>query len=593
MATYKTPGVFIEEISTLGSSIAGVETAVAGFVGYTEKATFLDGTSALNKPVRITSLLEFQEIFGGPNKEKFKVTLTGTVPTPTSFSVAPVTTISNFILFYQIQMFYANGGGVCYIVSVGTYSTNPPLTPTLLTNAIDKFEQIDEITILSAPEAVFLMVIGDRKVVYQRMAAQCAKLQDRFAILDVVHNGNSLVVGNNTIFEDATDFRNNDIGPDNLKYVATYYPGLNTPLEYFYLDTEVVVTDSRTGGSYNYNGIFNKSLFTINNGVASYGKFEVLNNTLLAADTITINGVILTPGVSYAVGLTAQATAINIVNAINSHPTLSLIVNAYIDTVTPDLETIVVQSKIMGTPAGNYAAVSATPAKISFVSGGLSLTTLDGGKNDSADKALYNLIKAELSKYRVLLYPTAAMAGTYARVDANRGVWKAPANIGLALVNEPAINITDEDQQNLNVDSTSGKSINAIREFAGRGTLVWGARTLAGNDNEWRYINVRRLFTYVEESSKKATEFVVFEGNNANTWQRVKGMIEAFLTGLWRDGALVGPTPQQAFFVRVGLGTTMTPQDILEGKMIVQIGMAASRPAEFIILQFSHKLQES
>ncbi|MGB3464673.1 MAG: phage tail sheath C-terminal domain-containing protein [Cyclobacteriaceae bacterium] len=141
--------------------------------------------------------------------------------------------------------------------------------------------------------------------------------------------------------------------------------------------------------------------------------------------------------------------------------------------------------------------------------------------------------------------------------------------------------------------STSGKSINVIRNFVGKGTLVWGARTLAGNDNEWRYVPVRRLYICVEESVKKATEIVVFEPNDANTWLRVKTMIENFLTTLWRDGALAGASTDEAFFVNIGLGKTMTAQDILEGKMNVEIGMAAVRPAEFIILKFSHKLQES
>ena len=139
----------------------------------------------------------------------------------------------------------------------------------------------------------------------------------------------------------------------------------------------------------------------------------------------------------------------------------------------------------------------------------------------------------------------------------------------------------------------AGKSINAIRTFTGKGTLVWGARTLAGNDNEWRYVNVRRFFNMVEESCKKATEPFVFEPNDANTWVRVQGMLENFLTNQWRDGALQGAAPQDAFFVNVGLGLTMTPQDILDGYLIVDIGMAVVRPAEFIVLRFSHKLAES
>ena len=104
---------------------------------------------------------------------------------------------------------------------------------------------------------------------------------------------------------------------------------------------------------------------------------------------------------------------------------------------------------------------------------------------------------------------------------------------------------------------------------------------------------VRRLYIFIEESVKKATEFVVFEPNDANTWLRVKTMIENFLILLWRDGALAGAKPDEAFFVKVGLGQTMTSLDILEGRMNVEIGMAAVRPAEFIILKFSHKLQES
>ncbi len=172
-------------------------------------------------------------------------------------------------------------------------------------------------------------------------------------------------------------------------------------------------------------------------------------------------------------------------------------------------------------------------------------------------------------------------------------MWKAPANVSVRTVDKPVVSISDEDQDYLNVDPTGGKSINAIRKFAGRGTLVWGARTLAGNDNEWRYVPVRRLFIMVEESIKKATEFVVFEPNDAKTWLRVKTMCENFLNQLWRQGALAGAKPEHAYFVNVGLGITMTSLDILEGRLIIEIGMAAVRPAEFIILKFSHLLAKS
>jgi phage tail sheath protein FI len=114
-------------------------------------------------------------------------------------------------------------------------------------------------------------------------------------------------------------------------------------------------------------------------------------------------------------------------------------------------------------------------------------------------------------------------------------------------VKQPAVKLDDDDQASLNVHS-SGKSVNAIRKFSGKGTLVWGARTLAGNDNEWRYVNVRRFYNMVEESTKKATEQFVFEPNDGSTWAKVRGMIENFLILQWRAGALQGAVPEDAFF---------------------------------------------
>ena len=166
-------------------------------------------------------------------------------------------------------------------------------------------------------------------------------------------------------------------------------------------------------------------------------------------------------------------------------------------------------------------------------------------------------------------------------------------NVSLADVIGPVVKLDNLKQDDLIVDPGTGKSINALRAFAGKGTLVWGARTLAGNDNEWRYISVRRFFNMVEESVKKSTYWAVFESNDANTWVKVRGMIENYLIDKWREGALAGATPKDAFFVKCGLGVTMSAIDILEGRMNVEIGIAVVRPAEFIILKFSHKLQTS
>jgi phage tail sheath protein FI len=216
------------------------------------------------------------------------------------------------------------------------------------------------------------------------------------------------------------------------------------------------------------------------------------------------------------------------------------------------------------------------------------------GEIQATNNSAYHAILSELKgKLKVVLPPSPAMAGIYARVDSSRGVWKAPANVSVQSVSGPTQILTDADQGDLNMDSVGGKSINVIRAFSGRGTIVWGGRTLDGNSNEWRYVNVRRFFNMVEESVQKSTVWAVFEPNTKNTWVMVKSMIENYLITKWQQGALAGAKPDDAFYVKVGLGVTMTADDILNGIMNVEIGMAVARPAEFIVLKFSHKMQVS
>jgi phage tail sheath protein FI len=191
-----------------------------------------------------------------------------------------------------------------------------------------------------------------------------------------------------------------------------------------------------------------------------------------------------------------------------------------------------------------------------------------------------------------LMPPSAAMAGVYTMVDNNRGVWKAPANVGIAGVIKPAIAISDADQEDLNV-TPQGKSINAIRSFMGEGVLVWGARTLDGNSLDWRYINVRRTAIMLEESCRLAIVAMVFEPNVADTWEAIKRTIGNFLNGIWKQGGLAGAAPADAFSVSVGLGETMTADDILEGILRVAVRVAITRPAEFQEFTVQQQMQGS
>jgi hypothetical protein len=205
---------------------------------------------------------------------------------------------------------------------------------------------------------------------------------------------------------------------------------------------------------------------------------------------------------------------------------------------------------------------------------------------------LYKSVLAVIRENLNLLPPSAAMAGIYSMVDNQIGVFQSPANVSMGSVSKPAVNINNEEQEDLNLP-LSGKAINAIRTFPGKGILVWGARTLDGNSQDWRYISVRRTVIFIEQSIKYAAEPYVFAPNNASTWANVKALITNFLTNVWKAGALAGATPDDAFSVDIGLGVTMTPVDILDGFMNITVKIAVTRPAEFIVITFQQKMQQS
>lgn len=188
-------------------------------------------------------------------------------------------------------------------------------------------------------------------------------------------------------------------------------------------------------------------------------------------------------------------------------------------------------------------------------------------------------IGAENSTSR-FIPPSGCVAGIYARSDTERGVHKAPANEVVSGVIELERTLTAGEQDMLNPIG-----VNCIRAFQGRGIRVWGARTVS-SDSLWKYINVRRLFLYIEESIEKSTQWVVFEPNNERLWGRIRATITEFLTRVWKDGALMGTKAEEAFFVRCDR-TTMTQDDIDNGRLIILIGIAPVKPAEFVIFRIA------
>ncbi len=453
MSDYATPGVYVEEISTLAPSVVQVATAIPAFIGYTEKH---EGENPIVK--RITSLLDFVEIFGGPPP----VTVTLAENSPPEIKLRQSTfadgyesfdTMPDYLLYYALRLYFLNGGGDCFVVSVGAFGADGKVSKTTLADGLTVLEKEDEPTLIVLTDAIGLG--GDYLEICQTALSQCHDLADRFAIFDVLQKSD----------QDAAIGAFRGISSDYLSYGAAYYPYLRTTIPLMTPENRIEVT-------------------------------------------------------------------------------------------------LVDESK---------------------------KTLADLGADENAS-AQYAAIKAELDKVRIVLPPSAAIAGIYARVDRDRGVWKAPANVSVNGVSAPTVKITDKDQKTMNVHE-SGKSINAIRSFTGRGILVWGARTLFSNSNEWRYVPVRRLFITIEESAQKASKFAVFEPNNATTWLKVKAMIDSYLYGLWSQGAFFGATPEAAYEVNVGVGKTMTQDDVLNGRLIVEIKIAAVRPAEFIVLRFMHLVQ--
>lgn len=694
MATYKTPDVYVEEISLFPPSVAEVETAVPAFIGYTEKA-LKNGVEDLTLiPTKITSMAEYEESFGyGPpiSIEKVELSSTNTV---TSTSIE-----ATFYMYDALRLFYNNGGGKCYIISIGSYDDTPELDA--FTDGLDVLKKKDEPTLILFPDAVLLK---DDLYSLQALALKQANdLQDRFVVCDLLEGEDSS--GEIEWSEGYEAFRDK-IGINYLKYGAAYTPWLKTNLSktvkysdvrnviykngsQIDLDTlttepTVIQTIQNLEDALSDNNIINGDE-TVTGSIEKFldgltGKPATLQagyNTLAVAFKAAVNkelarlegddpdddadldvaGVItkfkalfdyiynsadklIDEWAKSGSVLKVNDEAVTVLDTVKGYITSPLKdqfadLNSYIKSVEDyiggtDLDELYSDYTWDATEWGT-TFTSITEDYTIYKNDGSSATltnkqfieNMKGAESyvltvfNELNTAVYAIstaaktyitnfeaaLKTQFPLYKniidkigselTIIPPSGAVVGVYAAVDSTRGVWKAPANVSLTSVNGLTETIDSKEQEELNVDVVAGKSINAIRAFTGKGILIWGARTLAGNDNEWRYISVRRFFNMVEESVKKSTYWAVFEPNDANTWIKVKSMIENYLMLKWKDGALAGAKPDEAFYVKVGLGITMTAQDILEGRMNVEIGMAVVRPAEFIILKFSHKMQES
>ncbi|WP_452229789.1 phage tail sheath family protein [Lacinutrix sp. MEBiC02404] len=515
-AKYKTPGVYIEELNGVPNSVVPVATAIPAFVGYTPQAIF-EGESHINVPIKISSFADFQAIFCFPDTDSKKqynphyyLIKQARNPERGSFmqigndfyAVVPdPNTI--YYMYNSIQLFYQNGGGDAYIVSVGSYGepSNDPLRPgdvlvnpnvqlDDLQNGIALLKNETEPTMYICPEATLLSVVNNGALM-QSMLFQNSEMRTAISIFDVIGGTNPDPI---LYTDDIDNFRNNT-GARGLSFGCAYYP---------FIGTVIMQEDDL-----DFTNLFG-------------GNLDALEALLNPSEK-------------------------------------------------PNKDVAEIFKKIKCLDDAKYTLSEFHKA------------LLNGS-------TLYTSIIQKVLLDVNVLPPSGAMAGVITKTDNQEGVWKAPANTSIVGAVSLPIRLTSQEQEGLNVDAISGKSINAIRLFPGIGILIWGARTLDGNSRESRYISVRRTLIFIEQSCGATIQSFAFERNERNTWDAVNNSVSSFLYSIWKKGGLQGSMPDNSFFVRCGLGETMTADDILESNMIVEIGVAVVRPSEFIVIRMSQEI---
>uniref|UniRef100_UPI004055C56D phage tail sheath family protein n=1 Tax=Agathobacter sp. TaxID=2021311 RepID=UPI004055C56D len=560
MAEYLSPGVYVEEYDNSPRSIEGVGTSTAGFVGFAEKGP------SVGEPSLVTGMSSFTKQFGG--------------------FLSEFTHGEYRYLASAVEQFFANGGTRCFVSRVVPEDA-----------AAAKKEQ----GILLA-EAANEGKWGNRiQMSFHTAAKKKMQLMEK--------------AGGGYLAKATEGFREGDIVEVNGEYnrIATIY------------DNTVTFEKEFSGEVVDSNIIPATVVYLVTVDVSVRYNDEVENYAELSFNVTSPNyiGSKMAGSELVKVSVKALEEAQNPVEAIfgagNKSGMLSLEggFDGTIDTVTPLTfigkdegpgKRTGIQSFVENTIVSMIAVPGVTDPEVvvSLVSHCENLKSrvavLDMPKDMYKTKDLIEYRNIIDSTYAAMYHPwiqvfdrssnragfvppSGAVMGVYSRTDVNRGVHKAPANETI-LCTGLKVNYTKSEQDLLNPEG-----INLIRALPGMGIRVWGART-AGSNSAFKYINVRRLFIYVEESIKANTNWVVFEPNDATLWQRVSLTISSFLDGMWRTGMLAGSSSSEAYFVEIG-ASTMSRDDIMNGRLICKIGIAPSRPAEFVIFRVTQHTAES
>jgi hypothetical protein len=543
MATvqHKTPGVYIPQPNSFPPAIVGVDTAVPAFIGYTEKAAY-QGKSLDMIPTRIASMAEYIQQFGHALQEQYYLVAApagGDAPKPKR--ATDPTVVDDFTL--------VDGGDPFRLFKSGEERFN-------LFNSVRLFYD-------NGGGACYIVSCGT----FDAGAVSRGNLVDGLGAIENVVGPTMLVVPDAVLLARRDDF-----------FIVT----VEMLQQCLKKRDRVAILDVWGGRAVNDDVGMRDAIGQFRAGLAAappeslcYGMayFPFLRTSVVAAEDISIRSFAGSDGLDPLKGaLLAAVTALY--PATDGEPDAqAAMVGAYVDMIGTTI-------------ADNSDDAKLPPAKRSR-------------PNVLTDSELAQVLRANIpglmdmfhhaAESQNTLPPSGAMAGLFTTTDVNRGVWNAPVNVGINTLIAPTFEINVDQQQGLNVP-TEGLAVNAIRTFPARGSLVWGARTLDSNSNNWRYIQVRRTMIYVEQSVKTSLNSFVFAPNTATTWTTVVSVIESFLHDLWASGGLMGAAPAQAFNVQCGLGSTMTADDILNGNMIVQVVLQMVHPAEFIELVLKQQM---
>lgn len=535
-AALKTPGVYITEEDAFPPSIVGVQTAVPAFVGYTEKAE-IGGKPCYMKPQKIHSFADYVAIYGRGFEPLFEVVHVEDAAVLADPGKADVSIVQA-------------DGKVKYYALNQKDETRFNLYPSM------------RLFYDNGGQECYVLSVGDYTDLGKTTTGvqiDEQKLEDGLAAYAEVTGPTMLLIPDAVLLPppDATK-------PwENIKFYTLMIKMLEQcrTLQDRVAIIDVYGTQALDQGSTsfinNYPATIDYFRTNIGNDNLSYGAtyFPFLKTSTFPESDISYLNF---DNAQLQTALKEQSAALYKDNATKK---------AAVDAMIEETATIVPPTK--------------TAAQIT-----------DLNSNLLAALPVLGQMENQVALKLGVLPPSGGMAGVFTTTDATRGVWNAPANISMVSVIQPTVWLSNDMQADLNVP-LNGKAIDAIRQFPGRGNVVWGARTLLGNSNDWRYVQVRRTIIYIEQSIKAAMMPFVFAPNDGKTWSTVVSAVSNFLQGLWSQGGLMGAKSSDAYTVACGLGSTMTAQDILEGYMIVQVQLQLIRPAEFIVLTFKQKMQEA